>query len=791
MSTAAATAIERKIVYDDGVVRKFLLASCVFGLVGMLVGVLAASQLAWHQLNFGIPYTTFSRIRPLHTNAVIFAFVGNMIFAGMYYSTQRLLKTRMASDFLSSVHFWGWQLIIVAAAITLPLGITTSKEYAELEWPIDLAITVVWVVFAINFFWTLAKRNEKNLYVAIWFYIATIVTVAVLHVVNSLAIPVSWLKSYSVFAGVQDALVQWWYGHNAVAFFLTTPVLGIMYYFVPKAAERPVYSYRLSVVHFWSLVFVYIWAGPHHLLGTALPEWAQTLGMVFSLMLIAPSWGGMLNGLLTLRGVWDRVRKEPVLKFYAAALTFYGMATFEGPLLSIKSVSSLGHYTDWIIGHVHGGALGWNGFMAAGMFYWLVPKLWNRELHSKRAADLHFWMGTVGIILYMVAMWVSGITQGMMWRATNGDGALMYPDFVETLLAIRPLYVVRMIGGTLYLVGFVVMMWNLVKTIAAGKAVDGEATVIVERAASAGPVPSWAQVVVAKPMLVTYALVGLTLVLGWSSLDLSIIVIGVIAALSVGAALARRPSVPGQPSWHAVLEGRPLLFTVLTLVAILVGGVAEILPTVAISKAVPKTGASQEPYSPLELEGRDVYVREGCYTCHSQNVRPFRWETQRFGAPSRAEEFQYDHPFQWGSKRTGPDLSHEGGRYPHAWHYQHLMDPRAVSGGSNMPSFAWLATARVDAKQTGKKMQVMRTLGVPYKHEEVDTAAATLTAQGEQIAAELAKDGVKLAPDSEMAALIAYLQRLGRGPQFPSKSEAGRPTAAAPAPVGAQPGGAK
>jgi len=786
-TTASATAVEKKIVYNDAVVRKFLLASCLFGIVGMLVGVLAASQLAWHQLNFGLPYTTFSRIRPLHTNAVIFAFVGNMIFAGMYYSTQRLLKARMASDFLSNLHFWGWQLIILSAAITLPLGITTSKEYAELEWPIDLAIALIWVVFAINFFWTMAKRNEKNLYVAIWFYIATIVTVAVLHIVNSLAIPVSFLKSYSVFSGVQDALVQWWYGHNAVAFFLTTPVLGIMYYFVPKAAERPVYSYRLSVVHFWSLVFVYIWAGPHHLLGTALPEWAQTLGMVFSLMLLAPSWGGMLNGLLTLRGVWDRLRTDPVLKFYAAALTFYGMATFEGPLLSIKSVSALGHYTDWIIGHAHGGALGWNGFMAAGVFYWLVPKLWNRELHSRRAADAHFWLGTAGIVLYMVAMWVSGITQGLMWRATNADGALMYPDFVETLLAIRPLYIVRMVGGLMYLVGFVLMVWNLGKTILAGKAVDGEATVMVETATE-GAAPTWGQILVAKPMLLTYVVVALTLLLGFAGLDLAIVLIGIIAALSVGAALARRPMIPGKPTWHALLEGRPLLFTVLTLVAILVGGVAEILPTVAVTKAVPKMGESQQAYSPLELEGRDVYVREGCYTCHSQNVRPFRWETQRYGAPSRAEEFQYDHPFQWGSKRTGPDLAHEGGRYPHLWHYQHLMDPRAISGGSNMPTFAWLSTGRVDTKTTGKKMSAMRTLGVPYKGEDIDNAATNLMAQGELISAELAKDGIKVAADSEMVAIIAYLQRLGRGPQFPVK-DAGRPTAAAPSPTGAQPGG--
>jgi cytochrome c oxidase cbb3-type subunit I/II len=462
VSTEAAPARgeETTVVYNDTIARQFLWASVAWGLVGMLVGLVIALQMAFWQANV-TPYLTFGRLRPLHTNAVISAFVGNMIFSGIYYSTQRLLKTHIASDKLASFHFWGWQLIILAAAITLPLGMTQGKEYAELEWPIDVAIAVVWVVFAINFFWTLAKRNEKHMYVAIWFYIATIVTVAVLHVVNSLSIPVGPLKSYSIFGGVQDALVQWWYGHNAVAFFLTTPVLGIMYYFVPKAAERPVYSYRLSIVHFWALVFVYIWAGPHHLLYTALPDWAQTLGMIFSVMLWAPSWGGMINGLLTLRGGWDKLRQNPVLKFFAAGITFYGMATFEGPLLSIKSVSSLAHYTDWIVGHVHSGALGWNGLMAAGMFYWMVPRLYGTKLHSRALADLHFWLGTLGILLYVVSMWVSGITQGMMWRATTPSGALQYPNFVETLLAIRPMYWTRLAGGTLYLTGMCLMAYNL------------------------------------------------------------------------------------------------------------------------------------------------------------------------------------------------------------------------------------------------------------------------------------------------------------------------------------------
>ena len=450
--------------YDEQVVRWFVLATILWGFVGMLVGVIIALQLPFPELNLG-QYLSFGRLRPLHTNAVIFAFAGNAIFAAIYYSTQRLCKARMFSDWMSRFHFWGWQGIIVAAALTLPLGITTSKEYAELEWPIDIAITVVWLVFAINFFGTLRNRRERHMYVALWFYIATIITVAVLHVGNSLALPAGWFTSYSVFAGVQDALVQWWYGHNAVAFFLTTPFLGLMYYFLPKAAERPVFSYRLSIIHFWSLVFIYIWAGPHHLNYTAVPEWATTLGMTFSVMLWMPSWGGMINGLFTLRGAWHKLRDSPVLKMFVIGITFYGMATFEGPLLSIKSVNALSHYTDWTISHVHSGALGWNGFMTFGMIYWLVPRLWRTKLWSTRLANAHFWLGTLGILLYILAMYTAGITQGLMWRAFDEAGYLLYPDFMETVVQIIPMYWVRALGGTMYLVGTVMLGYNVWKTI--------------------------------------------------------------------------------------------------------------------------------------------------------------------------------------------------------------------------------------------------------------------------------------------------------------------------------------
>ncbi|MES3630731.1 MAG: cytochrome-c oxidase, cbb3-type subunit I [Longimonas sp.] len=450
--------------YDEQITRLFVLATVIWGVIGMLVGLLLALQLPFPEANLG-EYLSFGRLRPLHTNAVIFAFAGNAIFAAVYYSTQRLCKTRMYSDWMSRFHFWGWQAIIVSAAITLPLGYTTSKEYAELEWPISIAIAVVWIVFAINFFATLKYRRVKHMYVALWFYIATIITVAVLHVGNNLAIPVGALESYPIYAGVQDAMVQWWYGHNAVAFFLTTPFLGLMYYFLPKAAERPVFSYRLSIVHFWSLIFIYIWAGPHHLIYTAVPEWAATLGMIFSVMLWMPSWGGMINGLFTLRGAWHKLRDSVVLKMFVVGITFYGMATFEGPALSVKSVNALTHYTDWTIGHVHSAALGWNGFMIFGMIYWLLPRLWRTPLWSDKLANAHFWVGTLGILIYVIAMYVSGVTQGLMWRAFDEAGRLMYPDFMETVVQVIPMYWARFIGGALYLAGTLMLVVNVIMTI--------------------------------------------------------------------------------------------------------------------------------------------------------------------------------------------------------------------------------------------------------------------------------------------------------------------------------------
>jgi cytochrome c oxidase cbb3-type subunit I/II len=791
----------KQVVYDDWIVKAFTVASLLFGVVALLVGVLIATQLPFWQANLGLQWTSFGRLRPLHTNAAIFAFVGNMMFAGIYYSSQRLLKTRMASDLLSRLNFWGWQLIIVLAAVTLPLGLSQSKEYAELIWPIDVLVAVVWVIFAANVFWTLAIRNEPNLYVGLWFYIATIVTIPVLYIVNNLHIPTSLTHSYVIYAGVQDALVQWWYGHNAVGFFLTTPILGIMYYFVPKAADRPVYSYRLSVVHFWALVFVYIWAGPHHLLNTSLPDWAQTLGTVFSVMLLAPSWGGMINGLMTLRGAWDKLRTDPVLKFFAAGITFYGMSTFEGPLLSLKAVNALGHYTDWIIGHVHGGALGWNGFLAAGMFYWLVPKLWNTKLRSVRAAELHFWMGTFGILLYMVAMWIAGVNQGLFWRALDADGFLKYPDFIQGLANSQMLYVARLAGGVAYLAGFLIMVGNLWLTVRGGRSAESRVEVAVPKAV---PAPSLWSLVKGAPVVLAVTAVMFAILLGRANPVVSPLILTAGVIVTVVAILVGNMEHRQRGSWHRMVERAPLAFTLFVLVAILIGGLVELIPSIVLKHQVPlaavqpaqpvaqpagapaAAGAApaaapeapvskwtQAPYSPLELEGRDIYVAEGCYNCHSQMIRPFRAETLRYGEYSRLEEFIYDRPFQWGSKRTGPDLHRVGGKYPHLWHYQHLMDPRSTSPGSNMPSYAWMKSAHLDLSRTAKKLQVMRTLGVPYGDAEITAAPELAREQARRIQAELAKENVRIEPETRMIALIAYLQRLGRGPQLPPATVAG------------------
>lgn len=710
--------------YDNKIVKNFLYATLFWGVIGMSVGLLLAFLFLFPNLTDGISWLSFGRLRPLHTNAVIFAFVGNAIFAGVYYSTQRLLKARMYSNILSKINFWGWQLIIVGAAITLPMGFTSSKEYAELEWPFDIAIAVVWVVFGWNLIATIFKRRQRHLYVAIWFYIATFVTVAVLHIFNSLAIPVGLFKSYSVYAGVQDALVQWWYGHNAVAFFLTTPFLGLMYYFIPKAANRPVYSYKLSIIHFWSLIFIYIWAGPHHLLYSALPDWAQNLGVAFSVMLLMPSWGGMINGLLTLRGAWDKVKTDPVLKFMVVAITGYGMATFEGPMLSLKNVNAIAHFSDWVIAHVHVGALAWNGFLTFGMVYWLVPRMFKTKLFSVKLANAHFWTGTLGIILYALPMYVAGFVQASMWKQFNPDGTLVYGNFLETVTEIMPMYWFRAIGGSMYICGMFILLYNIYRTIRSGSDVTDEL-------AEAAPLQK-----INKRRLV------------------------------------------GE-GFHTWLERRPVQLTILATIAILIGGIIQIVPTILVKSNIP-TITSVKPYTPLELEGRDIYIRESCVSCHSQMIRPFRSEVERYGEYSKAGEYVYDHPFLWGSKRTGPDLMRIGGKYSDNWHFNHMYDPQSTSSGSIMPGYKWLITNEDDRSNIENKMEAMVKLGVPYTEAEIANAQASMEEQAAQIQKNLYNDpdfvasyeadkkyaeenGLEFVEmkDREIVALIAYIQRLG------------------------------
>ncbi len=710
--------------YDNKIVKNFLYATLFWGVIGMSVGLLLAFLFLFPNLTDGISWLSFGRLRPLHTNAVIFAFVGNAIFAGVYYSTQRLLKARMYSNILSKINFWGWQAIIVGAAITLPMGFTSSKEYAELEWPFDIAIAVVWVVFGWNLIATIFKRRQRHLYVAIWFYIATFVTVAVLHIFNSLAIPVGLFKSYSVYAGVQDALVQWWYGHNAVAFFLTTPFLGLMYYFVPKAANRPVYSYKLSIIHFWSLIFIYIWAGPHHLLYSSLPDWAQNLGVAFSVMLLMPSWGGMINGLLTLRGAWDKVKADPVLKFMVVAITGYGMATFEGPMLSLKNVNAIAHFSDWVIAHVHVGALAWNGFLTFGMVYWLVPRMFKTKLYSIKLANAHFWTGTLGIILYALPMYVAGFVQASMWKQFNPDGTLVYGNFLETVTEIMPMYWFRAIGGSMYICGMFILLYNVYKTIRSGSEVTDEL-------AEAAPLQK----------ISNRRLVG--------------------------------------EGFHTWLERKPVQLTILATIAILIGGIIQIVPTLLVKSNIP-TITSVKPYTPLELEGRDIYIRESCVSCHSQMIRPFRSEVERYGEYSKAGEYVYDHPFLWGSKRTGPDLMRIGGKYSDNWHFNHMYDPQSTSAGSIMPGYKWLITDKHDRSNTEAKMEAMVKLGVPYTEAEIANAQALMEEQATKIQQNLYNDPDFVATyeadkkyaeengldfvemkDREIVALIAYIQRLG------------------------------
>jgi len=701
----------QKFYYDNKIVKLFVIATIVWGVVGVLVGLLIALQLAIPGFNFDLEFTSFGRVRPVHTNAIIFAFVGNAIFAGVYYSMQKLLKARMFSDMLSKIHFWGWQSIIVLAALTLVLGMTTGKEYAELEWPIDILIAVIWVIFGWNMIGTIVKRRVQHIYAAIWWYLATFLGIAILHIVNSFEIPISLFKSYSIYAGAQDAVVQWWYGHNAVAFFLTTPFLGLMYYYLPKAAGRPIYSYKLSIIHFWSLIFLYMWAGPHHLLYQALPDWAQALGVTFSIMLIAPSWGGMINGLLTLRGAWDRVRDSAVLKFFVVAVTAYGMSTFEGPMMSLKSVNQITHFTDWTIAHTHIAGMAWNGGFIFGMLYWIIPRIFRTELFSKKLANTHFWIATTSILIYAIPLYWAAVTQWLMLKEYTPEGFLAYPNFLETLSQILPLYYIRIVGGAMYVIGFLLMTYNLFKTMAKGSVENNEAS--------------------EAPALVLQG-----------------------------------ERNPVRETIHRWMERKVVKFSIAVFVALAIGGAVEIIPMIFVKSNVPVI-ESVTPYTPLELTGRDIYVKEGCYTCHSQMVRPFRWETDRYGEYSKIGEFVYDHPFQWGSRRTGPDLARAGliggSMYKNAaWHYNHFMDPQKMNEQSIMPKYDWFAEKDINLDLVPKKIKAMQTLGVPYADGFSDDAVEELLWQAQLIVDDLKASGIEIEPTKQMVAMIAYLHKMGK-----------------------------
>ena len=722
--------------YDDDICRKFAIATLVWAVVATAAGLLVAMLLLIPKMFTGVEWLSFGRLRPLHTNAAIFAFAGNAVFAAVYYSTQRLCKARMWSDTLSRLHFWGWQLIILAAVVTLPLGITQSKKYAELEWPIDLAIVVVWLgFFGANFFMTLAHRRERHMYVTLWFYIATIVTVTILHVFNNLVVPIGLWKSYPIYAGVQDALMQWWYGQNLMAFFLTMPFLGLMYYFLPKAAGRPVYSYKLSIIHFWSLVFLYIWAGPHHLHYTALPQWASTLGMLFGIMLWMPSWAGVINGLRTLRGAWHKVSADPVLKFFVVGITFYGISSFEDSLLSIKAVNGLAHYTDWTIAHVHTGALGWNGMMSFGMLYWLAPRLFQTKLWSDKLANLHFWLATIGILLFVVPIYIAGVIEGYRWGAMDSSGQLVYPEFITTIIAVKAMWGLRFFGGLFFVGGTLMMAFNYFMTWTTRPSIYEQSVHQAPRLAK------------------TFSAHDIEPASHYDDAP----VLGFANWLDAW----------GQMEWHRRWERLPLKFTMITVAIVVVASLLEIIPMFVIRGNVP-TISTVKPYTPLELAGRDIYIAEGCYNCHSQMVRPMVAETKRYGEYSKAGEFVYDHPFQWGSRRIGPDLAREGGRQSSLWHYLNLLrDPQTVNKQSVMPAYIHLFDTSIDFNKVTDRVVAAHKLGAEYTEEELSNAPEIARKQAEVVAADVVSQGGPvmrgelMTYDCQAVALIAYLQRLG------------------------------
>jgi len=750
-------------VYNDRIARQFALAALGWGVVGMAVGLLLALELAFWPANLG-PALGFGRLRPVHTHTVWFAFAGNLIFAGIYYSGQRLVRNRLPSSWLAAAHFWSWQLAAVAAAFSLPLGHNQGIAYAEAEWLVDAVLGLSWLALAVNFFWLMRRRRAERLHPALWFYAAAIIAAAVAHALANLAVPISLAKSYPLWGGAAGALVQSWH-RVGVELFLTAALFGLMYAFLPRAAGCPIYSYRLAVIHFWSLLLVLGWTASAPLLNTALPDWLQAAGAAFGLCAWAPAWAGVLNGLLTLRGAWSGARTEPSLSFFAAALVCLGAAALEGSLLSTFTAASLARYSDWSIGHAHLYSLGWIGSAAAAAFYWMVPRLWGARLRSRAAAGAHFYLATVGILLYVSSMWIAGGTQGAMLRAAGEDGGLTY-SFIETLNALRIPYWGRLIGGLCYTAGTVLMGWNLVATIRTGNATAEPIPLAPASPASPASPSSTVGptgIAFAQPILVAGAVIGLVAVAGAANPIAALGLLFLAGMLAFGALAGAAAGAADRPTWHRELERRGGTLAVLAAAALLLGGVAELTPLLVAGPA-PVAGES-EPYSPLQLEGRDVYLAEGCQACHSQMIRPFLWEAARYGEVSSPAESLYDHPVQWGWRRTGPDLARIGGRYPNLWHYDHLIDPRAVTLGSTMPSYRHLLGEKIDFAGTAAKMGALRALGVPYRDEQIARADDDALAAARAIAVDLEQaNGIALAPDSAMIALIAYLQRLGQPP---------------------------
>ncbi|WP_164103929.1 cytochrome-c oxidase, cbb3-type subunit II [Candidatus Laterigemmans baculatus] len=780
--------------YDDGITRLFVAATLGWGFLAALFGLVVALLLVlpelFEPLGVRAEYFSFGRLRPLHTNVGLLAFVGNAIFAAVYYSTQRLCKTAMWSRGLSQLHFWSWQAIILAAAATTPLGITQGREFAEWEWPIDVALAVVWVLFfGVNFLMTLVRRRERHLYISLWFYIATIVTVPILHIVSNLVIPAGWGESHSLWAGVHDAFLQWGYGQNLLAFLLIMPFLGVMYYFLPKATGRPIFSYRLAIVHFWAMLVLYILAGPHYLHFTAIPEWLSTFGMIFGLMLWMPAWGALLNGLWTLRGSRPALRSNaaaenavptasggdprevpvggspgatrgPVVGFFAVALICYGVYTFEAALRSIKSVGAMVQYSDWTIAHVHVATLGWSGMLTFGMLYWMLPRLYQTELWSRRLATVHFWLSVGGLLLYVLPIYAAGVVEGVMWNRLNEIGRLAHPEFVEVVQAVVSMWWLRVAGGTLYILGLLAFGLNSVMTWVRRPRPYEVPVVTVRRMVR----PAAPEAPVATPAELAHA----------PMLD-----------------LGRRIALGSNLLWHRRWERQPLRFVLLVSGAVVLASLLQIAPLWLFGGNVPPL-ASVQPYTPLELAGREIYIAEGCFHCHSQMVRPLVAETQRYGDFSRPGEFVYDRPAQWGSRRIGPDLARVGGRQSDHWHWIHLEDPRqeTVRPESVMPSFAHLLDRPLDFDKIAERVAIAHDWGVPYDRE-LSEAPQMARDQAERIAADIVSQGGPfqrvlpsgqrlLVMDTQAVALIAYLQRLGTDLLRPAPTETA-PSETAPA----------